>query len=106
MAKGWERASLEVNTRPIRVERDITSADLLVPRGGNLITLVLACVGCGLGLAFLFVFWPLMLVAFLDVGIGRWIIPSVLASGFLFAALLYIGEIRVRRDVADELRGS
>ena len=28
MTKDWNRASFEANTRPIHVERDITSADL------------------------------------------------------------------------------
>ena len=105
MAKGWDRASFEANTRPIHVERDVTSADLVVPRGGSLVALVLACIACGLGLALLFVFWPLMLVALLDVGVGRWIVPAVLAGGSIFALVLYVWELRVRRDVADELRG-
>ena len=95
-----------MNTRPIRVERDITAADLVVPSNGSLFMLTVACIACGLGLAFLFVFWPLMLVAFLDVGVGRWIVPAVLASGVVFAAWLLIWELRVRRDVADELLGN
>jgi hypothetical protein len=95
-----------MNTRPIHVERDITSADLIVPRSGSLLVLIMACIGCGLGLAFLFVFWPLMLVAFLDVGVGRWIVPAVLVAGLVFAAWLFIWELRVRRDVADELFGN
>jgi uncharacterized membrane protein YdbT with pleckstrin-like domain len=106
MSKGWNRASFEANTRPIKVERDITSADLVVPSNGGLLVLTLGCIACGLGLALLFVFWPLMLVALLDVGVGRWIVPAVLASGVVFAAWLLIWELRVRRDVADELLGN
>lgn len=105
MAKGWDRASFEANTRPIRVERDITSADLVVPESGSSVGLVLACAACGLGLALLFVFWPLMLVALLDVGVGRWIVPAVFAAGAVFAVVLYLWELQVRRDVADELSG-
>jgi hypothetical protein len=104
VSKDWERASFEMNTRPIRVERDVTQADLIVPRIGSLVALVLACLGCGLGLAMLFVFWPLMLVALLDIGVGRWIIPAVLVSSAVFAVVLFIWELQVRRDVADELR--
>src|SRR5215203_3063033 len=85
---------------------DITSADLVVLSNGGLLVLALGCIACGLGLAFLFVFWPLMLVAFLDVGVGRWIVPAVLASGLVFAAWLLVWELRVRRDVADELLGN
>lgn len=106
MAKDWDRASYEMNTRPIKVERDITSADLVAPSNGSLLVLTLGCIACGLGLALLFVFWPLMLVAFLDVGVGRWIVPAVLASSVVFAAWLLIWELRVRRDVADELFGN
>ena len=106
MSKDWDRASFEANTRPIHVERDITSADLVAPSHGSLLALTLGCIACGLGLAFLFVFWPLMLVAFLDVGVGRWIVPAVLVAGLVFAAWLFIWELRVRRDVADELFGS
>jgi hypothetical protein len=106
MTKDWNRASFEKNTRPIDVELDITSADLVVPSSGSLLVLTLGCLACGLGLAFLFVFWPLMLVAFLDVGVGKWIVPAVLAAGLVFAAWLLIWELRVRRDVADELLGN
>jgi hypothetical protein len=106
MSKEWNRASFEHKTRPIDVELDVTSADLVVPRSGSLLVLTLACIACGLGLALLFVFWPLMLVAFLDVGVGRWIVPAVLVAGLIFAAWLFIWELRVRRDVADELFGN
>ena len=106
MSKDWNRASFEANTRPIHVERDITSADLVVPSSGSLLALTLGCLACGLGLAFLFVFWPLMLVAFLDVGVGQWIVPAALIAGLVFAAWLFIWELRVRRDVANELLGS
>jgi hypothetical protein len=106
MSKDWNRASFEANTRPIHVDRDVSSGDLVVPSSGSLLVLALACIACGLGLALLFVLWPLMLVAFLDVGVGRWIGPAVLASGLVFAAWLFVWELRVRRDVADELRGS
>jgi hypothetical protein len=106
MSKDWNRASFEANTRPIHVERDITSADLVVPSSGSLLVLTLGCLACGLGRALLFVFWPLMLIALLDVGVGRWIVPAVLVGGLVFAAWLLIWELRVRRDVADELLGS
>ena len=106
MSKEWNRASFEANTRPIKVERDITAADLVVPSNGSIVALILACLACGLGLALLFVFWPLMLVALLDVGVGRWIVPAVLVGGLVFAAWLLIWELRVRRDVADELLGN
>ena len=104
MPKDWDRASFEANTRAIRIKRDLTSADLVAPGGDNLVVLLLACAACGLGLSLLFVFWPLMLVALLDVGVGRWIVPAVLVSGAAFAVVLYLWELRVRRDIADELK--
>jgi hypothetical protein len=78
---------------------------LIVPRGGGLVALVLGCLACGLGLSFLFVFWPLMLVAFLDVGIGAWILPVVFVAALAFAAALFVWEVQIRRDVLEELRG-
>jgi hypothetical protein len=105
MSKGWDRASFEANTRPVHVERDITPADLIAPRGGDLVALLSASLACGFGLALLFVFWPLMLVALLDVGVGRWIVPAVLAAGAVFTVVFYFWELRVRRDAAEELRG-
>jgi Flp pilus assembly protein TadB len=105
MPKGWDRVSLELNTRPVRVERDISREDLLVPQTGDRLRLIAACLACGLGIAFLFVSWPLMLVALLAVGVGTWILPLVFAAALVFATALYVWELRNRRNVAEELRG-
>lgn len=105
MPKGWDRASFEVNTRPVRVERDITRADLIVPGGGDRLLTIGASLACGLGVSLLYVFWPLMLIAFLGVDLGGWMLPVVLVAALAFAAALYVWELRNRRDVAEELRG-
>ena len=42
MGKGWERASFEMNTRPDKIVRDISQADLFVPTvvdGGQPVTM-------------------------------------------------------------------
>jgi hypothetical protein len=106
VAKGWERASFEANTRPVDVERDVSPADFVVPRGGRLVVFALVCIAAGLALAILLVFFPLLLLAFVEVGVGRWILPAVLAIGAVFAVVLYVGELRVLKDFADELRES
>ena len=62
MAKGWDRLSLEANTRPIRVERDISQEDLLAPAQEGTALLLAACLASGLMASVLFVFFPLLLV--------------------------------------------
>ena len=72
MPKHWDRVSLEVNTRPIRVERDIRREDLLAP-------------------------------AYAGFDLGAWLVGSVLVGALLSAAVLFVWEIRSRRDFAAEL---
>ena len=103
MSKGWERASLEVNTRPIRVERDIRREDLLVPAYEGIVLLLAGCLACGLMLSFLYVFFPLLLITFAGFDLGAWLMGSVLVGALVSAALLFVWEIRSRRDFAAEL---
>jgi hypothetical protein len=103
MAKGWDRASLEVNTRPVRVERDISREDLLAPGQEGIALLLAACLACGLMLSVLYVFFPLLLITFVGFDLGAWLMGSVLVGALLSAAILFVWEIRSRRDFADGL---
>jgi hypothetical protein len=103
MAKGWERPSLEANTRPIRVERDIGRKDLLAPAQEGTALLLAACLACGLMLSILFVFFPLLLITFAGFDLGAWLMGSVLVVALLSAVWLFVWEIRSRRDFAAEL---
>ena len=103
MAKGWERLSFEVNTRPVRVERDISREDLLAPAQEGVARLLAACLACGLMFSLLYVFFPLLLITFAGVDLGAWLMGSVLVGALLSAAVLFVWEIRSRRDFAAEI---
>jgi hypothetical protein len=103
MAKGWDRLSLEANTRPIRFERNISREDLLAPAQEGTALLLAACLACGLMLSILFVFFPLLLITFAGFDLGAWLMGSVLVVALLSAVWLFVWEIRSRRDFAAEL---
>jgi hypothetical protein len=92
VGKGWERASFEMNTRPDKIVRDISQADLFVPTvvdGGRLKLLAL-CAACGLMIAALYVWTTLLAVSILGLRLGRWFYPVVLASAAAISAGLYV----------------
>ena len=103
MAKGWDRLSLEVNTRPIRVERDIRREDLLSPSSEGTAFLVGACLLCGLMFSVLYVFFPLLLMTFAGFDLGGWLLGAVLVGAVASAIGLYAWEMRSRRDFLNEL---
>jgi hypothetical protein len=103
MAKGWDRLSLEVNTRPVHVERDISRDDLLAPAQEGTALLLAACLACGLMASVLFVFFPLLLITLAGIDLGAWLMGSVLVGALLSGAVLFVWEIRSRRDFAEEL---
>jgi type IV secretory pathway TrbD component len=103
VAKGWDRLSLEVNTRPVRVERDIRREDLLTPSSQGTVLLVGACLLCGVMLSVLYVFFPLLLVTFAGFDLGGWLMGSVLVGAIASSIGLYAWERRSRRDFLNEL---
>ena len=103
MPKGWDRVSLDVHTRPIRVERDISREDLLAPAQDGIALLLAACLACGLMLSLLYVFFPLLLVTFAGFDLGAWLMGAVLVGALLSGAFRFVSEIRSRRDFAAEL---
>ena len=70
MAKGWERASIEANTRPNRVKRIISRRDLMIPSGTG-VALFGECMARG-ALFALALFFPLGAVAILLGGDQPW----------------------------------
>jgi drug/metabolite transporter (DMT)-like permease len=103
VAKGWDRLSLEVNTRPIRVERDIRREDLLAPSSESIVLLLGACLLCGVMLSVLYVFFPLLLITFAGFDLGGWLLGSVVAGAVASSIGLYLWERRARRDFLNEL---
>lgn len=98
----WERASFQVNTRPIKVERDIRREDLLTPSHHNPVLLAAACLLCGLMISVLYVFFPLLLITFAGFDLGPWLMGSVLVGAIACAIALYAWEIRAQRDFLNE----
>jgi len=90
--KGWDRASLDLNTRPDKVVRDISRDDLLVPTdvGDGRLRLAGLCAACGVMLALLWVWTALMLFSLTDHGVGRWFYPIVGASAVVLSVALYV----------------
>jgi hypothetical protein len=103
VAKGWERASIDLYSRPVRVERDIRREDLLAPSQDGMVLLLAACLACGVMLSVLYVLFPLLLITFAGLDLGGWLMGTVLVGAIASAIVLFVSEIRVRRDVADEL---
>ncbi len=87
MAKGWERASIEFNTRPNRVKRNISRRDLLIPSGTGL-GLFGECMACG-ALFALALFFPLGIVAILLGGDQPWFWWTIGGSAPGFGLLIF-----------------
>jgi type IV secretory pathway TrbD component len=99
----WERPSFELNTRPIKVERDIRRDDLLTPAYERRIVLVAGCLLCGLMLSVLYVYFPLLLITFAGFDLGGWLLGSVAVGAVASAIGLYVWEIAARHDFVNEL---
>lgn len=102
VAKGWDRLSIDVNTRPVRVERDIRREDLLTPSSEGLVLLAAGSLLCGLLLSTLYVFFPLLLITFAGFDIGAWLMGTVLIGAIAIAIVLFVWEIRARREFLSE----
>jgi hypothetical protein len=103
VAKGWERASIDLYSRPVRVQRDIRREDLLAPSHDGTVLLLAACLLCGVMLSVLYVFFPLLLITFAGFDLGGWLMGAVLVGALVSAIVLFASELRVRRDFVNEL---
>jgi hypothetical protein len=99
----WDRPSFEINTRPIKVKRKIGREDLLAPTHERPLVLGAACLLCGLMIAVLYVYFPLLLVTFAGFDLGGWLMGSVALGAVASAVLLYRWERRDERDFLNEL---
>ena len=92
-----------MNTRPVRVERDIRREDLLTPSHEGTVFLATLCLLCGVMLSVLYVYFPLLLITFAGVDLGAWLLGSVLVGAVVSSVALYVWEIRAQRDFLNEL---
>jgi hypothetical protein len=91
MAKGWDRASLDRNVRPDKIERNVSQQDLLIPTlgSGGKLELLLISAACGLMLAFLWVWTTLLVLTILGHGVGRWFYPLVFGAALVGAVAIF-----------------
>jgi len=88
--KGWDRLSIARNTRPIKVERDITRQDLLIPRSTSRLTLFGGCLACGAMISVLWGWFGLTFVTlFFGLGDGPWFWWAMLVIGVGSTAVLF-----------------
>jgi len=99
----WDRPSFEINTRPIKVKRNIRREDLLAPSQARRLELGAACLLCGLMLAVLYVYFPLLLITFAGFDLGLWFMGSVAVGAVAGAVALYVWERRDERDFLSDL---
>ena len=95
MPHGWESASFEMNTKPDRVERDISRKDLALPSGFGP-KLFAECLVCGVLVSAGFFWGPLSIVAFALNGHAPWFWPAIGAAAIVITLLMFW---YVRRDV-------
>jgi hypothetical protein len=90
--RNWDRASFELNTRPVRRPRAIRQRDLLLPAHHDRLHLFAACVACGICGSILYVwitFTFVLMVVNRPIGAWIWLVVAVAAaisSVVLFAA--------------------
>ena len=97
MPHGWESASFEMNTRPDKVERDISRKDLMLPSGFGL-KLFAECLGCGVLVGVGFLFGPLTIVGFALDGHAPWIWPTIGVVSLCAGLSMFV---YVRHDAKD-----
>ena len=87
--KGWDRASLDLNVRPNKVERDISRADLLVPTDDSRLRLLAVCLACGAMISLLFVWTVLAMFALMGLVSARTVYTVVVGAAIVAGLALF-----------------
>ena len=95
----WERPSLDLNTRPDKPPRRMTRNDLLMPRGPYSMRTASLTLAGGVGMAVLYVFFPLLLVS-IFFPLGPWLLVVTGIAAAVFWLVLFVAS--VREHAADE----
>lgn len=99
MAKGWNRASLELNTHPLHRFPDVTRRDLLIPSSLDRLALLGACLVCGICLSVFWVFLPAFLITPFVGQLDGWLWGAMIVAGLGSALVLYtLGRTHEQRD--------
>jgi hypothetical protein len=99
MAKGWNRASIEMKTHPLHPFPDVTRRDLLIPSSLDRLELLAVCLVCGICLSIFWVYLPAFLLTPLVGQLNGWLwaamVVAALGSGLLLYALGRTDEQRL-----------
>jgi hypothetical protein len=96
--KGWDRASIQVNTHPLHPSPNVRPLDLLRPTAANKARLVIDCLAVGVCLALL-VYFPLMMISFTTTAdLSRWILGTMATIGGAAAILLFFAALADERE--------
>jgi hypothetical protein len=96
--KGWDRASIQVNTHPLHPMPRVSPFDLLRPTAANKVRLVVDCFAVGVALALL-VYFPLLMVSFTTTAdLSAWIAGTMILIGGAAAVLLFFAALADERE--------
>lgn len=98
MRKGWNRASLELNTHPLHPFPDVTRRDLLIPSNRERLALLGACLVCGICLSVFWVYLPAFLITPFVGQLDGWLWGTMIVATIGCTVVLY------RLGRADEQR--
>jgi hypothetical protein len=98
MAKGWDRASLEMKTHPLHPFPDVTRRDLLIPSSLDRLALFAACLVCGICLSVFWIYLPAFLITPFVGRLGGWFWGAMVVTALAAALVLYafgrVDEVR------------
>jgi hypothetical protein len=96
--KGWDRASIQMNTHPLHPSPKVGPLDLIRPSATNRMRLVVDCFAVGVALALL-VYFPLMMVSFTTTAdLTGWIVGTMATIGGAAAVLLFFAALADERE--------
>src|SRR4051812_43039605 len=95
----WERPSLGLSTRPDKPLRRMTRNDVTRPRGPYTLRTAGLTLAAGAGMAVLYVFFPLLAIAFF-VDLGGWLLPITGIAALVFWLVLFV--LAVREHASDQ----
>jgi hypothetical protein len=98
MAKGWNRASIEMKTHPLHPFPDVTRRDLLVPTSRDRIVLLAVCLVCGICLSIFWVYLPAFLITPFVGPLDGWLWGAMTVVALGAALVLYaLGRVDEQR---------
>ena len=105
---GWDRYSIQENTRPIQLPVSTTPADFLTPSGPRTVSMFLQCGVAAFAIALFFVLLPLLLVVVYSPleSLGSWW-PWVTGMAWIISWVgLFVGAAREKRAIDEWLSDS